>query len=91
MPVIQLFFVVATIVWVLLGIIFFTWLRFDRLKRRIRDSKTNIKIFAKNSIQLVKDSKPKIKEFGKASLLGSTLLAPFLIPIIVTMICLFFG
>jgi len=91
MPTMQLFLAVAAVVWVLLGLVFFTWLWFARLKRFARNSKTNIKTFGKNSVQFVRDSKPKIRELGKVSLQSSTLLAPFLIPIIVTAICLFFG
>jgi len=91
MPTIQLFFAISAIVWILLGLIFFTWLRFDTLKRRVREGKASIKAFGAHSVQFAKDSKPKIKEFGKVSLQASTLLAPFSIPIIVTAICLFFG
>ena len=87
MEVLPLFFYGFAAIWFLGGLVFFVWLRWFAIKMKWRAFKTWSKQTKENSIQAAKDT----KKWCKDNAAGFGLLAPFLIPVIVTIICVCLG
>lgn len=72
------------ILWMLLGVIFFTWLRWFAVKKFVRQT-------AANTVKLAKWTKKTTIEITPKIILTTAMLGPFLIGFSIVAICLFFG
>lgn len=72
------------IIWMLLGVIFFTWLRWFAVKQTAKRT-------AITSIKAVKWTKKAIIEYTPTAILTLAMLGPFLIGFSIVAICLVFG
>jgi hypothetical protein len=80
MNTVSLVLFIFTAIWTFGGIIMFSWLKWDTLVRKAKSSKEKTIAAAINA-----------REWCKINAAGFGLLAPFLIPTVVTLLCLFFG
>jgi hypothetical protein len=80
MNTVSLILFIFTAIWTFGGLIMFSWLKWGTLIRKAKASKEKTKAAIENT-----------KNWWKINAAGFGLLAPFLIPIIVTGICLLFG
>lgn len=80
---IGLIFYAFTLIWFFGGLIFFAYIKWETLSRKTKNAIITVK-------QTAVTTKQKGKEICKELFWGAALLSPFLIPIIVTLLCLYF-